>query len=102
MDNYYDSVKVLSIRNIQEYKPVALNLQKSEFKYELKKDIIDQIQIDFNPVKEGIDELFQELDTIDILGIHSEFINSLEDSGEFINSLEDNSRYKSQMITFCL
>ena len=50
-------------------------------------------------MKEGIDELFQELDTIDILGIHSEFINSLEDSGEFINSLEDNSRYKCHNYT---
>ena len=45
MDNYYDSVKILSIRNIQEYKPVELDLNKSEFKYELKKDIIDQIQM---------------------------------------------------------
>ena len=46
MDNYYDSVKILSIRNVQEYKPVALDLKKSEFTYELKKDIINQIQID--------------------------------------------------------
>ena len=80
MDNYYDSVKVLSIRNVQEYKPVELDLQKSEFKYELKKDIIDQIKINLNPVKESIDELFLEADKIGVLGIHSEFIDSLEES----------------------
>jgi len=91
MDNYYDSVKILSIRNIQEYKPVELDLNKSEFKYELKKDIIDQIEIEFNPVKESIVELFQGVDTMDILGIHSDFIHSLESSGE---TSEDNSRYK--------
>jgi len=83
MDNYYDSVKDLSIRNIQEYKPVALDLQKSEFKYELKKDIIDHIQIDMNPIKDSIDELFQELDTISILGIHSDFIESLDDDSRY-------------------
>jgi len=89
MDNYYDSVKIISIRNAQEYRPVALDLQRSEFKYELKKDIIDQIQIRMNPVKDGIDELFQELDTISILGIHS----------DFIESLEDDSRYQCQNYT---
>ena len=80
MDNYYDSVKILSIRNVQEYKPVALDLKKSEFTYELKKDIIDQIQIDLNPVKQSIDELFQDSESISLLGIHSEFIESLDES----------------------
>jgi len=80
MDNYYDSVKILSIRNVQEYKPVALDLKKSEFTYELKKDIIDRINIVVNPVKESIDGLFQDLESISLLGIHSEFIESLEES----------------------
>ena len=83
MDNYYDSVKILSIRNVQEYKPIGLDLQKSEFKYELKRDIIDQIQIALNPVKDSIDGLFQELETISLLGIHSEFIESLEPSSKY-------------------
>ena len=38
MDNYYDSVKLLNIRNVQEYRPIALDLTKSEFTYEIKKD----------------------------------------------------------------
>ena len=80
MDNYYDSVKILSIRNVQEYKPIELDLKKSEFKYELKTDIIDQIQIDLNPIKESIDELFQDSNSISVLGIHSGFIDSLEES----------------------
>ena len=80
MDNYYDSVKILSIHNIQEYKPVKIDTEKSEFKYELKKDIIEGIQITKNPVKDSIDELFQDLDCIKILGIHSDFIESLEES----------------------
>ena len=64
MDNYYDSVKILSIHNIQEYKPVKIDTEKSEFKYELKKDIIEGIQITKNPVKDSIDELFKDLDNI--------------------------------------
>ena len=80
MDNYYDSVKLLNIRNVQEYRPIALDLSKSEFTYEIKKDIIDSIQIQLNPIKDSIDELFQEMDTINLLGIHSEFIDSLDES----------------------
>jgi len=79
-DNYYDSVKVLSIRNIQEYKPVKIDIEKSEFTYELKKDLVDKIQIKLNPVKDSIDELFQDNEHIHILGIHSEFIESLTDT----------------------
>ena len=78
MDNYYDSVKILNIRNLQDYKPISIDLQKSEFTYELKKDIISDIIIDINPVKESMDELFQDLDTVEILGIHSDFIDSLD------------------------
>ena len=82
-DNYYDSVKVLSIRNIQEYKPVKIDTQKSEFKYELKKDVVDKIQITLNPIKDSIDELFQDIDTIQVLGIHSDFIESLDTSSNY-------------------
>jgi len=89
MDNYYDSVKILNIRNVQEYKPIELDLNKSEFKYELKKGIIDQIKIDLNPVKDSIDELFQGSDTIRVLGIHSDFINSLEESIYQCNNYTD-------------
>ena len=80
MDNYYDTVKLLNIRNVQEYKPVALDLQKSEFTYEIKKDIIESIVMDYNPVMEKINSLFSDVSDLEVLGIHSEFIDSLEDS----------------------
>ena len=83
MDNYYDSVKLLNIRNIQEYKPIALDLQKSEFTYEIKKDVIDQIKIDYNPVKDSIEELFSDIDVIQVLGIHSNFIQSLDQNPRY-------------------
>ena len=95
MDNYYDSVKILSIRNVQEYKPVALDLKKSEFTYELKKDIINQIQIDLNPVKQSIDELFQDSESISLLGIHSEFIESLDESKYQCNNYTDKIKIES-------
>ena len=89
MDNYYDSVKILSIRNVQDFKPIALDLTKSEFTYELKKDIIDSINIDINPIRDGIEDILSEESVINILGIHS----------EFIESLTENSRYCCNNIT---
>lgn len=89
MDNYYDTVKLLTIRNVQEYNPIALDLKKSEFTYELKKDIINSIVIDYNPVREGIEGLLSDIDEIELLGIHS----------EFIESVRDDPRYKCHNIT---
>ena len=89
-DNYYDAVKILSIHNVNDYKPIKLDMEKSGFTYELKKDIIEAIQISKNPVKDGIDELFQDQEHIRILGIHSEFIESLD---------EDKSTYQCHNYT---
>lgn len=89
MDNYYDSVKLLNIRNVQEYRPIALDLQKSEFSYEIKKDIIDTIEINYNPVKDGIKDIFSDIETIDVLGIHSDFIESLEESKYQCHNITD-------------
>jgi len=83
MDNYYDSVKVLTIRNVQAYQPIALDLSKSEFTYELKQEIIDHITLEYNPVKQSIDELFPGVEQIQVVGIHSEFIESLEDQSKY-------------------
>ena len=89
MDNYYDTVKLLNIRNVQEYKPIALDLQKSEFTYEIKKDIIESIVMEYNPILDGIDSLFSDNQEIQVLGIHSEFIESLEDEKFKCNNLTD-------------
>ena len=83
MDNYYDTIKLLNIRNVQEYKPVALDLQKSEFTYELNKEIIDSLNIVYNPVLDSIESIFSENEEIQVLGIHSDFINSLEDISKY-------------------
>ena len=89
MDNYYDTVKLLNIRNVSEYKPIALDLQKSEFTYEIKKDIINSIVMEYNPILDGIDSLFSDNQEIQVLGIHSEFIESLEDKKFKCNNLTD-------------
>lgn len=79
MDNYYDSVKLLTILNFTQYRPILLDLQKSEFIYEIKQSIIDSIDLNINPIKNKIEQLFSNKE-IQVLGIHSEFINSLNDS----------------------
>lgn len=89
MDNYYDSIKLLNIRNVQEYRPIALDLQKSEFTYEIKKDIIDTIEVNYNPVKDSIQDIFSDIETIDVLGIHSDFIESLEESKYQCHNITD-------------
>ena len=84
MDNYYDTVKLLNIRNVQDFKPMALDLSKSEFKYEIKQSVVDSIVVDYNPIKDGINALFSDIDeSISILGIHSQFIDSLSNDTKY-------------------
>ena len=53
MDNYYDSVKIVNYSQCsRNFKPV-FDLTKSEFTYELKQSVIDSINIDINPIRDG-------------------------------------------------
>ena len=79
MDNYYDSVKLLTIKNVRNYNPIALDLNKSEFTYELKQSVIDSITLEMNPIKDKVETLMKNITTINVLGIHSEYIESLYD-----------------------
>jgi hypothetical protein len=96
-DNYYDSVKILSIRNINEYHPKKLDMEKSSFTLELHKEIVDSIKIEYNPFKQSINELFKN-EQLNILGIHSEFIQSLDDEGYTTYNIT-NSKIKQNKIS---
>ena len=41
------------------------------------------IQIKINPVRDGVEELFTDIDTIQVLGIQSEFIESLDEDSRY-------------------
>jgi len=77
-ENYFDTVKLLTIANYRNYQPVKLDMEKSTFDnkdHELAKEIILK---EYNPIKESIHDLFHDSE-INILGMDSEYIDSLKD-----------------------
>jgi len=75
MDNYYDTIQLLSIHNINQYRPIQVTLEG------IKIDIpecVSEIQIKEHPFKNYINELFHNHDKIDILGLESDFLENIE------------------------
>jgi len=76
-ENYYDSVKILTIKNCNDYRPVKVDTEKSTFDYQIH-DIVHSVDLkEFNPVKEAIGNLFHK-SPLNVLGIHSNSIDSLD------------------------
>mgnify|MGYP001391489145 FL=1 len=55
MDNYYDTIQLLSIHNINQYKPVKVTVEGVNINIP---EIINDIKIEGHPFKKYIQELF--------------------------------------------
>jgi len=85
MDNYYDTIQLLSIHNINQYKPVKVTVEGVNINIP---EIINDIKIEGHPFKKYIQELFN--DQVTILGLESEFLMNIEkDEGWDIYNITD-------------
>ena len=73
LDNYYDTIQLLSIHNMNHYQPVQVSLEGLKINIP---EIISEIQIVEHPFKNIINELFP--DKISILGLESEFLVNVQ------------------------
>lgn len=71
MDNYYDTIKILSIDNIHRYKPININLENMDIKIP---DVINNITINNHPLYSIFENIYHNI-PINVLGINSEIIN---------------------------
>ena len=73
LDNYYDTIQLLSIHNMNLYKPIRVELENLEIKIP---DIISSIKIEKHPFVQTMEDIFE--DKIDLLGINSEFLELMD------------------------
>ena len=78
MDNYYDTIQLLSIHNINQYKPVKISVEG--LKIEIP-DMISEINITEHPFKKYINDIFDK--NVSILGLESEFLKNVEKDDEW-------------------
>ena len=73
LDKFYDTIQLLSIHNMNEYKPVKITLEG--LKIDIP-EVVSKIEIKEHPFKKYINQLFE--DKITILGLESEFLENVE------------------------
>ena len=73
MDNYYDTIQILSIHNINQYKPVKVSIDGLNIKIP---EIVSEIEITEHPFKKYINDIFSE--KVSILGLESDFLQNIE------------------------
>ena len=73
LDNYYDTIQLLSIHNMNHYQPVQVSLEGLKINIP---EMISEIQIIEHPFKNIINELFP--DKISILGLESGFLVNVQ------------------------
>lgn len=84
MDNYYDTIQLLSIHNMNQYNPVKVTLEN------IKIDIpefIKEIKIETHPFQKYIEDLFDE--NVTILGLESEFSDNIENDSWTTNNIKE-------------
>ena len=73
MDNYYDTIQLLSVHNINLYKPIKVELENIDIKIP---EIINDIIIKKHPFEKIIGNIYDN--EIKILGLESEFLDNIE------------------------
>ena len=74
LDNYYDTIQILSIHNLNEYQPIKITLDNITIDIP---ELVSSIQIQVHPFIEILNDLYEG--NVDLLGINSEFIENLHD-----------------------
>jgi len=75
MDNYYDTIQILSIENLNQYKPIKITLENMNIEIP---EIISNIQIQNHPFIKIIDHLYHD-SKINVLGLNSDFLKHMSD-----------------------
>ena len=74
MENYYDTIKILSIHNMNQYQPIKITLENNNIKIP---DIVHTMNIENHPVDIELNDLFMD-EKINVVGINSKIINIIK------------------------
>jgi len=75
LDNYYDTIQLLSIHNLNMYKPVQVTLDNIEIKIP---EIVSTLEINTHPFVKTMDDLYGSEPTT-LMGINSDFLENMQE-----------------------
>lgn len=96
MDNFYDTIKILSIKNINNYRPVKITLENIDIKIP---DILNDLKLNEHPIKDELNDLFFK-NEINVLGINSEIASIIkgDNKWDIINVNHENKSKEKVLI----
>ena len=94
MDNYYDTIKLLSIHNLNHYHPVKVTLENMNIKIP---DIVNTIHVKDHPLKNELLDLFYQKN-ISVLSINSEICDIIKDENWNIETISYDKKEKEKKL----
>ncbi len=94
MDNYYDTIKILSTYNINQYQPKKITIKNMNIKIP---EIINTIKISGHPLKSDLGDLFYKQD-INVLGINSQAFEHLKNDNWNIRNVDYDKKSKEKTL----
>jgi hypothetical protein len=91
MENFYDTVKLLSLHNHTKYQPIKIELEN--YKVEIP-DIVSKLDVSEHPILLEINNVFRE--NINVLGIQSELLTIFKNDKWSIQNIEENNKLKEK------
>ena len=95
MDNYFDTITLLSIHNINKFRPKEINLENIEITIP---DIVSSIKIDKHPLDYDLCDLFGKQESIQVLNIHSQILEGFQKDSWNVYSIEVSKNMKEKKI----
>lgn len=95
MDNFYDSIKLLSIHNFNKYNPIKIELENMNIDIP---DIVHNLDISQHPISETLYDIYNSIN-INVLGIHSNIIDIIKkDNWNIYNINDKDKKVKEKVI----
>jgi len=94
MDNFYDTIKILSVHNSGAYQPKEVSFENMEVKIP---DIVNELKIDVHPIQVQLNDLFFK-NKINVLGLESQILDHIKKDDWSINNLSFEKKEKEKSI----
>ena len=94
MDNYYDTIKILSVHNANDYRPKEVTLENMDIKIP---EIVDTLKTDIHPIQVSLNDVFKD-NSINVLGLDSMILDHIKRENWNMNNIQIEKKTKEKSI----
>ena len=94
MDNYYDTIKLLSVLNVNQYNPKEINIENMNIKIP---EIVNTINISDHPLSNDLYDIFYK-QQINVIGINSEILDVIKKENWTTSNINYEKKQKEKIL----